>query len=846
MKNKNTSKIRLFMVFLMIGNIVASCSTMDEEDGLDEVSVGSFQDFQDNAEEGEGKSSTADKDLEEDEASQDEFADSNEGEQESKTAEADLEEDEASQDEFADSNEGKEQTGSDSKQTAQNQSEFDEFSEPQFDQSENESNLSEQAPSSEQTQVAESQEELPPVTENMPEVDIPVTEDTGLSPEPSLQTESTPAPEMVPLEPQTANVGSVETPKSVTPWGSRVRVTDMQYRVNDQGGTFIIQANGPIEFNQKLNPQTNQLVIELSNAQLPKKLQRPFNTKDFPGQIGYIDAYQMKGASPRIVIQLREGAASEPIVQNEGNALYIIAQGNVTVTGQQMTLSANETGGETLNAEISNESQSNAEDVMESSLFASENFEDFLRSNQKFSGKRISIETDEMELRDIFKLISEEAEVNLVLADDVKGKMSLKLKNVPWDQALVMLMKAKKLGYTRSGSILRVAPMTELRSEEEDAIRIETAKRNNEPPLIKNITINYAKVEELERQIRPLLSSKGSVVGDPRTSSIIVTDLEENIKRAETLVKALDIPPQQVLIEGRIVEAMDNFERQFGINWAASGRPVNISSGANGPIRFTPGLSVTPGAPSASTLGLNFALGTLDVLGDLTASLRLFELQGVVKVISSPRILTLHNETAEIIQTTEIPLITSNIQPNGATTPIVNFKPAQLKLSVIPQVTNDGSIILGVDLTREVPGEVVDTQTNARPVNSRSAKTKVLLKNSQTAVIGGIYQNDSTESEGRVPGMAKIPVIGWLFKNKSIDRKRTELLIFLTPRILGQMQSLPTAVSTPALPDGSPQDDLIKQGSSNSITVESDLDMVEKSGEVQDGKDSYLDAEFGE
>jgi type IV pilus assembly protein PilQ len=245
-------------------------------------------------------------------------------------------------------------------------------------------------------------------------------------------------------------------------------------------------------------------------------------------------------------------------------------------------------------------------------------------------------------------------------------------------------------------------------------------------------------------------------------------------------------------------------------------------------------------------LGLNFALGTLDVLGDLTASLRLFELQGLVKVISSPRILTLHNETAEIIQTTEIPLITSNIQPNGATTPIVNFKPAQLKLSVTPQVTNDGSIIMVVDMTREVPGEVVDTQTNARPVNSRSAKTKVLLKNSQTAVIGGIYQNDSTESESRVPGMAKIPVIGWLFKNKSIDRKRTELLIFLTPRILGQMQSLPTAGSTPALPDSSHQDDLIEQGSANNITVDSALDMGEESGEVQEGEDSNLDAEFEE
>jgi type IV pilus assembly protein PilQ len=829
---------------------------MEEEDQLAGDSVKSFQDFQDSdegdefaessSEEVEEETPAAEADVEGDKASSDEFADSQDGEEQGGSkAKQMAQNEENEEDGFADSEDGKEQDGSDSKQAAQNDTEFDEFTEPEFDQSANQSNSTNPAPSSEQAPtMSESQETLPsPVTENKTEVAPQVAEEEAtLSPEPSVPTESTPAPETALLEPETANPESFNASEVGVPSGPKVRVTDMQYRVNDQGGTFIIQANGPLKFNQKLNPQTNQLIIELHNAQLPKKLQRPFNTKDFPGQIGYIDAYQMKGASPRIIVQLREGA-SEPIVQNEGNALYVISQGNLAVTGQQMTLSANEGGSEALSAEIPNESAPSAEDVVESSLFASENFEDFLRSNQKFSGKRISIEIDEMELRDIFKLIGEEAGVNLVIADDVTGKMSLKLKGVPWDQALVMIMKSKKLGYTRSGNILRIAPMAELRTEEEDAIRIQTAKRNNQPPIVKTITINYAKVDELERQIRPLLSPKGAVVADPRTSSIVVTDVKENVERAETLIKSLDIPPQQVLIESKIVEATDNFEKRIGINWSASGRPVNLGSGANGPIRFTPGLSVTPGVHGASTLGLNFALGTLDVLGDLSASLRLFELQGLVKVISSPRILTLHNETAEIVQTTEIPLITSNIQPNGAATPIVSFKPAQLRLSVIPQVTNDGSIILGVDMTREVPGEIVDAQTNARPVNSRAAKTKVLLRNSQTAVIGGIYQNDTTESESRVPGIAKVPVIGWLFKNKSIDRKRTELLIFLTPRILGQMQSLPTAGSIPDLPGNEPKD----------TTVESALDMGEKnstldeeSDQTQQSEDSDLDEEFGE
>jgi len=802
-------RLKVIAAILLSCSLITGCSTMQEEEDLIGTNIGSFEDFGDDPEE-------------------DEFGDSSIEDSEEKVAESSAEAPASSPDsekevtEVDDFSEGEELSGESEVQqknagqseneVAQNENAFDEFSEP---------------PALPESTEQEAPQALPPVSENTQEESIAPTlpGDSALAPDPDLENQA--LSESAPIEPETASNQIAGGATDSVSTSSRVKVTDMQYRINDQGGTFIIQATGPIEFSQKLNPQTNQVVIELINATLPRKLRRPFNTKDFPGQIGYIDAYQMKGANaPRIVIQLRAGA-SEPVIQSEGSALYVVSQSLPTGNDAEESVSSNDDKSEV----------SQAEDVVESSLFASENFEEFLRSNQKFTGKRISIETDEMELRDIFKLVSEEAGVNLVLADDVRGKMSLKLRSVPWDQALVMIMRAKKLGYTRSGSIIRVAPIAEIRTEEEDAIRIETAKRNNQPAIVKTITINYAKVEDLERQIRPLLSPRGAVVGDPRTSSIVVTDVTENVERSEALVKSLDIPPQQVLIEGKIVEASDNFERRIGINWSATGRPTNLGGGgANGPLRLTPGLSVTPGVPVPSSMGLNFALGTLDVLGDLTASLRLFELQGLVKVISSPRILTLHNETAEIGQTTEIPLITSNIQPNGATTPIVNFKPVQLRLSVVPQVTNDGAIIMGVDMTREVPGEIVDAETNARPINSRSAKTKVLLKNSQTAVIGGIYQNDTTESESRVPGLAKVPVIGWLFKNRSIDRKRTELLIFLTPRILGQMQSLPAAAGSLGLPDSPSINALSPEDTSQDNTeVDSAIDLGDSPGDPEEG-----------
>ncbi|GEM_PF-1361329 len=603
-------------------------------------------------------------------------------------------------------------------------------------------------------------------------------------------------------EPQTS-VSSDESIAEVASKVKRVRVTDLQLRSNPESGTLIIQANGPLEHNYKINPQTNQFVIELENGTLPKKFQRPFNAKDIPGQIAFIDAYQLKGGNPRIVIQLRPGA-TEPVVEAQKNALFITAP----ITAEQaapaeggepteMAAAAVEPAPEMPSAPVEElAAEPEMTEPPADTLLSAASFEEFLRSNQKFYGNPISLETDDMDLREIFKLISEEAGINLVISDDVKGKMSLKLKRVPWDQALVMILKTKKLGYTRSGSVLRIAPVEDLRNEEEEAIKLALAKKNNAPVRVKSITVNYAKVEDLEKQVKSMLSPKGVVVADPRTSSIVVNDLEDNVGHIEQLIKTLDIPPQQVLIEGKIVEATDNFERKIGVSWGASGRTLKFDDikSSSGALRFTPGISVTPGGGSASTMGLNFMLGTLDILGDLTASLRLFELQGLVKVISSPRILTLHNEKAEIAQTTEIPLITASISTNGVATPIVNFKPVKLRLAVIPQVTNDGAVIMAVDVTREVIGEVVDAKTNARPVNSRSASSKVLLKNSQTAVIGGIYQNDVTESQNKVPGLADIPVLGWLFKNKSVDKRRSELLIFLTPRILGQMQSLPMAM----------------------------------------------------
>lgn len=694
--------------------------------------------------------------------------------------------------------------------SSNNNSRVEEFEEPSFSSLsdvESESNTPSSLSAEQSALPQENQQSLAPPPAVVEQEDMAVNTTNSnqeLSPIPEVSEEASISDKYQGLD--SSNIASkpMTEQKTSLPTGERVTITDLQYRASEAGGTFVIQADGPIPYDSRYDENLGQLVITM-NAKAARSLQRPFNTKDMPGNISFIDVYSPKGSKKvRVVVQLRPGSANLPHIQPEDNALFIISQGEPSAT----QLAGNADGVPSSSAAESTVSVDNQEAMLvesassseSSPLFSAASFEDFLRSNQNFTGKKISIETQDMDLKELFKLISEEAGVNVVLSDEVKGMMSVKLKNVPWDQALVQIMRAKKLGYTRSGNVLRIAPIADIRAEEDDAIKIQMAKKNNEPPIIKTLTVNYAPVVDLEKQIKPLLSTKGSVISDARTSSLVISDLPEYVERAEKFVTSVDIPPQQVLIEGRIVEASDAFEKRIGINWSFSGRSTNLGNN----LRLTPGLSVTPGTPAASTLGINFSLGTLDILGDLTASLRLFELQGLVKVISSPRILTLHNETADITQTTEIPLITANILPSGAVNPIVNFKQVQLRLSVTPQITNNGNVILGVSMNREIPGDVVDQQTGARPINSRSAKTKVLLKNSQTAVIGGIYQNDMTEGQNKVPGLANIPLIGWLFKNKSVDQRRTELLIFLTPKILGQQGSLSQMVTNPSLSPSAP------------------------------------------
>ncbi|RYZ65662.1 MAG: type IV pilus secretin PilQ, partial [Proteobacteria bacterium] len=382
-------------------------------------------------------------------------------------------------------------------------------------------------------------------------------------------------------------------------------------------------------------------------------------------------------------------------------------------------------------------------------------------------------------VRDVIQLIAEQSGANIVLAGGVDGNISLKLKQIPWDQALLIVMKSQGLGYVRQGSVLRISPLKNLRDESEAARQILEAQRAAEPLKVKIIPVSYAKVADLVDRVKPFLTkTRGEAVADIRTSSIIITDTPEIIERVSGLIRSLDTPPLQVLIEGKVVEAREGFTRSFGVNWGASGAQVGLGGGRS----INNNLQIASANVNTPNVSYQVRLGTFDIFGDLDANLALAESENLAKVVSAPRVSALNNEPAVIEQTLSTFINKQTIVAGVATNSFEKLD-TKLQLAVTPQVTGEGNVIMDLTILREfVSG--VPTGTAPAPIESRNAKTKVMVRNGETAVIGGVYQSDVIESEAGVPYLRNLPILGWLFKSRSYQNQKNELIVFLTPRII--------------------------------------------------------------
>ncbi|OQW47187.1 MAG: hypothetical protein A4S09_15430 [Proteobacteria bacterium SG_bin7] len=567
--------------------------------------------------------------------------------------------------------------------------------------------------------------------------------------------------------------------------GPRASIKDIKYLSQINGGAIGIELSKEATYRLRKGKDEKQNVLEIPNTVLPDRFKRPYITKEFDGPFVSFEAYQAASSSTtRVLIQQRVGG--EPAIRMSGKVIYISSPDR-PIQDEQMAVVSKAQAIEESALALPMETRDLEMPVDEGNVLKSKSLYEYLTSNNRFYGKKISLEVRGADVRDVLNFLAENSGLNMIVDDQVTGKVTMKLNKIPWDHALLLVLQSRRLGYLRQGNVLRIAPLASLREEAEEASTILESRKKLEDLIVKIVLVSYGSAKDLAPQLKPFLTSRGSAVADPRTSAIILTDVASNLDKVEKLIKSLDTPPPQVLIEGKIVEASDNFTREIGLNWGFSGVASSIGSNNQGGITtLTPNLNVRPTGPATPAMTAGLLVGQADFFGDVSATLTMYELDQKIKILSSPRVATLHNVQSEITQNQQVPYAQppqTGTVPGGIPAPAVYaFKDVKLSLKVTPQVTSDESVILDLEINRDVLGAVESGQPPI--VNTRQAKTKVLVKNGQTAVIGGIYQNDSTQSASGVPLLKDLPVLGWLFKATKDISQRNELLIFLTPRIL--------------------------------------------------------------
>jgi type IV pilus secretin PilQ/predicted competence protein len=408
-----------------------------------------------------------------------------------------------------------------------------------------------------------------------------------------------------------------------------------------------------------------------------------------------------------------------------------------------------------------------------------------LMDGKEYVGRRISLDFKEVDIADVLRLIAEVSDLNVIAGDEVKGAVTIRLVDVPWDQALDVILLTKGLGFVRIGNVLRIAASDVIAQEEELRLQERRAKEKLEDLVVKLQPVNYADVSDVSGMITQLLTPRGSVNTDSRTNTLIIKDIPSVIDEATALVKAVDTMTPQVMIESKIVEAGLEFTREFGALWSFGVNPDNATLGGRDYI-FTPGMNelgsqVAVGNPITSfpTGLMNLSGRVLDSKFDYEVMIQAAEVNGNGKVISSPRVVTLDNSQAQIEQGVSIPFQTFE---NGDAQ--LEFVDAVLKLKVTPHITSDKSIIMEIQVSRNAPDDSVFTLTGSPAIAKNQVKTETLVKDGQTLVLGGIYVVDKSERASRVPYLHKIPFLGMAFKSNEISDSRKELLIFVTPRIV--------------------------------------------------------------
>ncbi|MGB0865876.1 MAG: type IV pilus secretin PilQ [Granulosicoccaceae bacterium] len=556
-------------------------------------------------------------------------------------------------------------------------------------------------------------------------------------------------------------------------------LSDMHFRRAEDGAgrvTFkLSDPNTPIDIKQI----GQKVVIDMREVDVPDSLLKRLDVMDFATPIQFIDTYR-RGENVRIEIRPSRGVEYEQIAYQSDNHFTL-------------------------------ELRPLAEEEVQA------------RKEQTFEGERLSLNFQDIEVRSVLQLLADFTDQNVVVSDSVEGEVTLRLKNVPWDQALDIILKSKGLAMRQNGNVLMVAPADEIAAREQ--LELESAQKVHKLSKLRTemIQINYAKAETIADVLLAgqsesneseggasgsadagLLTDRGNVSIDERTNTVLITDTAESLEKIHALVAKLDVPVRQVLIESRVVIATDDFNEEMGMRVGLTRYPDNNVSGGYGitsgnlgavtnvynqaiagetdeeveaPNRWNVNL---PASNPAGSIGFNF--GTLPLGAYLELELSAMEAEGRGEVVSSPRVITANQHEAHIEQGVEIPYLEAS--SSGAAT--VSFKKAVLGLNVTPQITPDDRIIMDLTVNKDSVGEWYGAGENQVPtVDTREVNTQVLVDNGETVVLGGIYEQVRTNSTRKVPFLGDLPILGRLFRTDLSRDEKNELLIFVTPKIIG-------------------------------------------------------------
>ncbi|HOX45744.1 MAG TPA: type IV pilus secretin PilQ [Myxococcota bacterium] len=599
--------------------------------------------------------------------------------------------------------------------------------------------------------------------------------------------------------------GAAAEPASAA--GALAKLQDLTFRQVGGESRVILDVQGEAA-PKVVHADGRSAVLEIPGCQMSALLERTLDTSEFGGVVQSLAAYRVQASRSIKVVAVVGGLAPSRLEREDGKLVWVF-EGQAPAAPEAAAKAPAAASAESVQYayapdEVAGYSVRQPEMAPEGGGGA---------RKARYTGRRISLDFKDADIHNILRLISEVAKLNIVTSDEVSGKITITMRNVPWDQALDIILKTKKLGMVKHGNIIRVAKLEELAKEQEMQAKAEEAKKVLEPLRVRLIAVNYARAKDIETQVRNLLSERGTISIDERTNVLIIKDVLENLVKAEGLVRSLDTETPQVLIEARVVEANTQYLRQVGIQWGprmdftgATGSntglpfPNDISirggadqpdsnkaeSGTGNPGNFAINLPAAVGMGSGGALG--FIFGSAGGAVGLNLRLSALENKGAVKIISAPKVTTLDNKKAKISQGVSIPITVTSAA--GANTVFVE---ARLELEVTPHITQEGSVLLEIDVKKNEP-DFSRTGAKGDPtILRKEAQTQVLVKDGDTTVIGGIYTRKTSDNVAGIPVLSHIPILGWLFRNTQYNDERTELLIFITPRIVNRLQSSVTA-----------------------------------------------------